>query len=154
MYKFELDYKLHKNLNLEISGLELIDLSDKELVLIYKKDLEFLIDSFNKRFIWDDMFNFEDVIGRIKNGIILFMLYYESKPIGYVFYESKQDGEYYLYNLFVKKSLDRPKLSPVWFVNKTISMLPNDCKKITCYCEEWHKSAQNVFLQNNFVQNI
>lgn len=144
MIKFELDindYNLIKDLN----------------VLQYKNDLQSddikkLITYFNSEYTWDKMFNFNDVTDRIKNGHLLFILYYENKPIGYVFFEPITNSEFYLYNLYVTNKTHRPFYAPQWFVNRCIDLLPKSILKISCECEDWHMSAQNVFISNGFIK--
>ena len=144
MIKFELDindYNLIKDLN----------------VLQYKDDLQSddikkLITYFNSEYTWDKMFNFNDVTDRIKNGHLLFILYYENKSIGYVFFKPITNSEFYLYNLYVTNKIYRPFYAPQWFVNRCIGLLPKSILKISCECEDWHTSAQNVFISNGFIK--
>jgi len=151
MVKFYLDRKDFNEFDSDIFGLRIQELNDAFLLTMSESsDIDTLISYFNSEYKWDNMFEYEDVINRIDSNHILFILYYINEPIGYVFFEPKAKGEYYLYNLYVTKIIKRPENTPEWFVSKVISALPSDCKKITCYCEEWHKAAQNIFIKNNF----
>lgn len=134
----------------EISDLNIMFIFNINQVNTTSEDIEKLIHFFNEEYHWDDMFNFKDVQDRIENGHYLFLLYYNHKPIGYVFYEPKENDEFYLYNLYVTNRHKRPSFSPIWFVNKTIGLLPKSFKKVTCVCEDWHTSAHNVFKLNEF----
>ena len=97
------------------------------------------------------MFDFDAVQTRVSNGHHLFILYSGYDAIGYVFYEPKENDEFYLYNLYVTNEIQRQSYAPSWFVNKTIKLLPKSFSKITCICEDWHTAAHNVFKKNGFV---
>lgn len=142
MVKFELDINDY-SLNAELSILEynINTLSD---------DIQKLITYFNSEYNWDGMFSFNDVTHRINKGHLLFILYYEGDSIGYVFFEPKENNEYYLYNLYVTNKVKRPNYTAQWFVNKSINLLPKSVSKVTCVCEDWHTAAHNVFKLNGF----
>jgi hypothetical protein len=116
----------------------------------YKPHIQFLIDSFNTEYKWDDMFDINDAENRIVEGHILFILYYDSKEIGYVWFKEIDKNICYLYNLYVTNILYRPEYSPIWFINETSSVMLKYYKKIQCECEDWNTSAQNVFTSNGF----
>ncbi len=141
MTKFELDFSNYQKFE-ELSVLKYNNL--------LSDDIKKLIYFFNEEYTWGGMFTFDDVEKRINNGHHLFILYYGHRTIGYVFYEPKENNEYYLYNLYVTHCYERPSYSAQWFVNKTINSLPTPISKITCVSEEWNTAAHNVFLKNNF----
>lgn len=141
MINFELDGTTYN----EFKELTVLEYSDS-----LSDDIKKLIYFFNEEYTWKDMFVFDDIRSRIDKGHRLFILYYGNKSIGYIFYEPKENDEFYLYNLYVTNCYERPSYSPIWFVNKTIGLLPKTFKKITCICEDWHNSAHNVFKQNGF----
>jgi len=116
----------------------------------FKPHMQFLIDSFNKEYKWDDMFDINDVEDRIKAGHILFILYYDNNQIGYVWFKEINKNDCYLYNLYVTNLIQRPDSSPIWFVNKVSYVMLEKYEKIKCDCEDWHNSAQNVFISNGF----
>jgi hypothetical protein len=115
-------------------------------------DIKKLILYFNSEYDWDGMFNFNDVKNRIEIGHYLFILYYGIDCIGYVFFEPKENDEFYLYNLYVTNKIKRPNYSAQWFVNKSINLLPIPISNILCRCENWNISAHNVFISNGFIQ--
>jgi hypothetical protein len=84
----------------------------------YETDIHSLIDCFNKEYIWNNMFDMNEVKNRIKNGHILFILYYDSIPIGYVWFKKINDNVCFGYNLYVTKKINRPKNSAKWFYNE------------------------------------
>lgn len=150
MINFELHSKNHIEFINPINGLEVINIFDMSKISIYEKEIKELINNFNLEYTWDEMFTYEDVINRIENSNLLFLLFYNKNPIGYVFLKPLSDYDFYLYNLYVTKIIERPKKSPIWFVNKVISKLPTPLNKVTCYCEDWHSHAQNIFISNGF----
>ena len=85
MKKYQLskeDYIKEKELHIE--RLELDNLIAFEY---YKPHIQFLINSFNTEYKWDDMFDINDAENRIVNGDTLFILYYDSKESGYVWFK-------------------------------------------------------------------
>jgi hypothetical protein len=128
------DYSIKKQLHIE--RLEL----DNILTLEYFTDnIQFLIDSFNKEHQWDDMFDIEEVKNRIENGHILFILYYDSHPIGYVWFKELEDTTCFGYNLYVTKQLHRPKDSAEWFYNKVSGTMLEKYDNIKVEIEDWNK---------------
>jgi hypothetical protein len=149
MKKYQLskeDYIKEKELHIE--RLELDNLIAFEY---YKPHIQFLINSFNTEYKWDDMFDINDAENRIVNGDTLFILYYDSKEIGYVWFKEIDKNNCYLYNLYVTNIVSRPDGAPNWFINKVSSVMLKHYKKIQCECEDWHHSAQNIFISNGFV---
>jgi hypothetical protein len=142
MIKFELninDCTLNSDLSvLEYNKNELFD------------DMRKLIAYFNSEYNWDGMFSFDDIKNRIDKGHLLFILYYGTESIGYVFFEPKKNNEYYLYNLYVTNKVKRPNYTAQWFVNKSINLLPKSTSKVTCLCEDWHFRAHDIFKLNGF----
>jgi hypothetical protein len=130
---------------------ELKDLTILEYNNLLSDDIKKLITYFNTEYTWDSMFDYDEVKNRIENGHFLYILYYGHECIGYVFFEPKENNEFYLYNLYVTNVVKRPKYSPIWFVNKVLQKLPHPFTKITCRCEDWHNDAQNVFKSNGFT---
>ena len=142
MVKFELDINDYNLIN-ELSILQYNDdtLSD---------DMKKLIAYFNSEYKWDDMFNFDDIRNRIDKGHLLFILYYGNESIGYIFFEPKENNEYYLYNLYVTHKVKRPDKAAEWFINKSINLLPTSISKVICICEDWHFRAHDIFKLNGF----
>jgi hypothetical protein len=63
-----------KEKQLHIERLELNNILTLEY---FTPNIQFLIDSFNKEYRWDDMFDISEVENRIKNDHTLFILYYD-----------------------------------------------------------------------------
>ncbi len=128
------DYIKEKQLHIE--KLEL----DNIIALGYfKSDIQFLIDSFNKEYEWDDMFDIREVKNRIKNHHTLFILYYDNKPIGYVWFKELDEITCFGYNLYVTKQIERPIDSPKWFYNKVSGIMLEKYNIINVEIEDWNK---------------
>lgn len=147
-----IQFELNKSNYTELADLKVISVLNRYSLDTISLDVKTLIDYFNKEYRWDGMFNFDDVQTRISKGHHLFILYYGGNPIGYVFYEPKDNDEFYLYNLYVTNCIERPSYAAVWFVNKTIKLLPKSFSKINCICEDWHTAAHNTFEKNGFIK--
>jgi hypothetical protein len=148
MINFELN-KIDYN---EVKDLSTISIMNRYAADNLSNDIKLLIQYFNDEYVWENMFDFNDVQTRISKGHHLFLLYYGTDVIGYVFFEPKDLNEFYLYNLYVTRKIQRPDYSPIWFVNKSISLLPKSVLKVKCVCEDWNNSAQNIFINNGFKQ--
>lgn len=128
------DYIKEKELHIE--RLEL----DNIIALEYfTPNIQFLIDSFNKEYQWDGMFDINEVQHRIKSGHILFMLYYDNEPIGYVWFKELNETTCFGYNLYVTKQIERPKDSPKWFYNKVSGTMLEKYNTINVEIEDWNK---------------
>jgi hypothetical protein len=124
-----------KEKQLHIERLEL----DNILALEYfTPNIEFLIDSFNKEYQWDGMFDINEVEHRIKNHHTLFVLYYDTKPIGYVWFKELNETTCFGYNLYVTKQIDRPNDSPKWFYNKVSGVMLEKYNTINVEIEDWN----------------
>jgi hypothetical protein len=126
----------NKKKQLHIERLELNNI----LVLEYFTDkIQFLIDSFNKEHQWDGMFNINDVKDRITKGHILFILYYDVEPIGYVWFKELDENTCFGYNLYVTKKIERPKDAPKWFYNKVSGIMLEQYDTIKVEIEDWNQ---------------
>jgi len=155
MIYYELNRKDYKKLDLKMEGLSIKQISGFIHLLPLIEDIEKLINYFNQEYKWDDMFNIEDVKERIYKNHLFYLLYLDKNPIGYFFIEPAIDNRSaYLYNLYVTNVTTRPDLSPVWFVNNSLKMIfaRGIFEEIECKCEIWNKSAQEVFIKNNFSE--
>lgn len=147
MKKFELDINNFE----EQPELYIMHLYNKRFLKSYTDTMELLIRYFNQEYKWDGMFNIKDVYDRINNGDNLFILYFNRNTIGYVWFKEIDKNTCNLYNLYVTNVVKRPDYSPIWFVNKACSYMLKYYKKIQCECEDWHSSAQNIFISNGFT---
>ena len=137
MKKYQLNkenYIKEKQLHIEI--LEL----DNILALEYfTPNIQFLIDSFNKEYQWDGMFDIGEVKNRINKGHILFILYYDKQPIGYVWFKELDDTACFGYNLYVTKQIERPTDAPKWFYNNVSGIILEKYNTIKVEIEDWNR---------------
>ena len=137
MKKYQLNKENYiKEKQLHIERLEL----DNMIALEYfTPNIQFLIDSFNKEYQWDGMFDIAEVTNRINTGHILFILYYDNRPIGYVWFKELNETTCFGYNLYVTKQIERPKNSAHWFYNKVSGMMLKQYDTINVEIEDWNK---------------
>jgi hypothetical protein len=137
MKKYQLNkenYIKEKQLHIEI--LEL----DNILALEYfTPNIQFLIDSFNKEYQWDGMFDIDEVKNRINKGHILFILYYDNQPIGYVWFKELDNTTCFGYNLYVTKQIERPTDAPKWFYNNVSGIILEKYNTIKVEIEDWNR---------------
>ena len=136
MKHYKLDKKNYiKEKQLHIERLEL----DNIIALEYfTPNIQFLIDSFNKEYQWDGMFDIKEVEHRIKSGHILFILYYDTNPIGYVWFREIDKDTCFGYNLYVTKKIERPKDSSKWFYNEVSGIMLQQYNTINVEIEDWN----------------
>ena len=137
MKKYQLNKENYiKEKQLHIERLEL----DNMIALEYfTPNIQFLIDSFNKEYQWDGMFDIAEVTNRINTGHILFILYYDNRPIGYVWFKELNETTCFGYNLYVTKQIERPIDSPKWFYNKVSGIMLEQYDTIKVEIEDWNK---------------
>ena len=86
------------------------------------------------------MFTLEDAVNRILiNGHILFILYYDKNPIGYVWFKELDTDTCFGYNLYVTKQIKRPHNSAYWFYNKVSGIILEQYNRIKVEIEDWNK---------------
>lgn len=98
------------------------------------ESIETLIKHFNSYIKWDDMFDIREVIERVKNGNIIIITYYQSKPIGYIFINRG-----WVYNLFVSKINPKPNKTFLSLCNKAFELAIERYGKTAWECEDWNK---------------
>ena len=100
--------------------------------------MNFLIGCFNKEYKWEGMFNISDAKDRIDRGHILFILYYDKEPIGYVWFKELDDTTCFGYNLYVTKQVKRPRNSPKWFYSRVSEIMIEKYESINVEIEDWN----------------
>jgi len=137
MKKYQLNKENYiKEKQLHIERLELYNII---ALTHFKSDIQLLIDSFNKEYQWDGMFDINEVENRIKNHHTLFILYYHTQPIGYVWFRELDKNNCFGYNLYVTKQIERPGYSPKWFYNKVSGIMLEKYNTINVEIEDWNK---------------
>ena len=119
--------------------IERLELNNIITLEYFTPNIQFLIDSFNKEYQWDGMFDINEVENRIKNHHTLFVLYYDTKPIGYVWFKELNETTCFGYNLYVTKQIERPIDSPKWFYNKVSGIMLEKYNNINVEIEDWNK---------------
>ena len=118
--------------------IERLELDNIIALEYFTPNIQFLIDSFNKEYQWDGMFDISEVENRITNGHILFILYYDNQPIGYVWFKELDETTCFGYNLYVTKQIERPKYTPKWFYNKVSGIMLEKYDTIKVEIEDWN----------------
>jgi hypothetical protein len=137
MQKYQLNkenYIKEKQLNIERLQFDNIIALD-----YFTNNIQFLIDSFNKEYQWDDMFDIGEVKNRINKGHILFILYYDNQPIGYVWFKELNEDTCFGYNLYVTKQIERPTDAPKWFYNNVSGIMLEEYDTIKVEIEDWNR---------------
>jgi hypothetical protein len=133
-------YQLNRNEYIKEKELtiERLELDNIIAFEYYEPHITSLINYFNKEYKWDGMFNIKEVENRITNGHILFILYYDKQPIGYVCFKRLDDNTCFGYNLYVTKKINRPQSAPKWFYNKVSGIMLKNYKTIKVEIEDWN----------------
>ena len=124
--------------------IERLELDNIIALEYFTPNIQFLIDSFNKEYQWDGMFDISEVENRITNGHILFILYYDNQPIGYVWFKELDETTCFGYNLYVTKQIERPKYTPKWFYNEVSGIMLKEYNTIKVEIEDWNKVVFNL----------
>jgi hypothetical protein len=134
-------YQLNRNEYIKEKQLTIERLEFENIIALeyYEPQIVSLINYFNKEYKWDNMFDIQEVKNRIENGHILFILYYDSHPIGYVWFKELDDTTCFGYNLYVTKQIDRPTTAPKWFYNKVSGIMLEKYDNIKVEIEDWNK---------------
>lgn len=147
MRKLTYTREIFQKYEIEIDGLSysLVDKTNK--VGDYYGIMKNLIELFNSEYNWDGMFTIEDVLNRIENNQKLYILFLNSKEIGYIWIKELDSETCFSYNLYVTKKIKRPKNSAVWFISKVYEWNLLKYKKIKLQIESWNHSALRIHLE-------
>jgi hypothetical protein len=133
-------YQLNKENYIEEPDLNIIHIYNKTWLESYKDSIQLLIEYFNQEYTWDDMFTLKDAVNRILiNGDNLFLLFMNTRVIGYVWFKELDKDTCFGYNLYVTKKINRPKFAPKWFYNKASGIMLKNYKTIKVEIEDWNK---------------
>jgi len=132
-------YQLNKENYIEEPDLSIIHIYNKTWLESYKDSIQLLIEYFNQEYTWNDMFTLEDAMNRILvNGDNLFLLFMNTRVIGYVWFKEIDSKTTFGYNLYVTKKIGRPKSAPKWFYNKASGIMLKNYKTIKVEIEDWN----------------
>jgi hypothetical protein len=132
-------YQLNKENYIEEPDLSIIHIYNKTWLESYKDSIQLLIEYFNQEYTWDDMFTLEDAVNRILvNGDNLFLLFMNTRTIGYVWFKEIDSKTTFGYNLYVTKQIKRPKNSAHWFYNQVSGIMLKNYDTIKVEIEDWN----------------
>lgn len=135
------DFK--QTVTLEELGCEYFVVNSIEELNPHLNSIQKLIDDFNSYIKWDDMFNIEDVVERIKQGIIIIIAYYKDNPVGYIFINKG-----WVYNLFISKLNPRPPKTFLSLSNKSFEVGIEKYGIAGWEAEDWNKPMFYVAKQS------
>jgi hypothetical protein len=121
--------------------IERIELDNVIGLEYFTSNMQTLINYFNEEYNWVDMFTINDVEKRIKKGHILFILYYDKQPIGYVWFKEIDIDTCFGYNLYVTHKINRPTNSAHWFYNKVSGIILQQYNNIKVEIEDWNRTV-------------
>lgn len=135
------DFK--QTVTLEELGCEYFIVNSIEELNPHLNSIQKLIDDFNSYIKWDGMFDIEDVIKRVKQGIIIIIAYYKDNPIGYVF-----TNKGWITNLFVSKIINKPSKTFLSLSNEVIKYSIKQYGIAGWEAEDWNKPMFYVAKQS------
>lgn len=119
----------------------------------YKNLIQNCIDYFNAEIEWDKMFNLNEALTRISNGMILYVCMSNDQPVGYVWFKETENNERTLFNLFFRNKDIIKKYTGQEFVSSTIQTYENN-KIILCEVDEWNVKSIKLFKKLGFEKLI
>ena len=123
--------------------------TDIELKLLTNEnEIKKCINLFNSEIIWDNMFNLEIALERIKSGELMFAGYKKNIIFCYCWLKKINIGEYYLYNVFSKKTNTLRKISVIDLLYKVIKYYTDG--KIFVEIDSWNTQSQKVAKKLGF----
>lgn len=129
-------------------------ISDIAIFAFYRNSMQNLINYFNKEYNWDKMFTIDDVEERVKEGQKLFLLYYNTDAIGYVFFKHIDEETCFGYNLYVTKIIDRPDTAAQWFYNEASGVMLNEYNFIKVEIEDWNTVVFDIVKNIGYNEYI
>lgn len=111
-------------------------------------EIQTCIDLFNSEIKWDGMFDIEEALFRIKNGEKMFIGYKNKQIFSYCWLRKDNEKEYYLYNVFCKKSKSLRKVGVIDMLYLVIKNHTNG--KIKVEIDDWNTQSQKVAIGLGF----
>jgi hypothetical protein len=133
------------------------DLIDREISseinIIQTEDVNIIqqcIDIFNSEIKWNDMFDLNRAIDRIKNGNKMFVGFYKNELFGYCWLESISLNTYSIFNVFSKKE---PVIRNYGATDLLYYVIKNHTHgNIIASVDEWNTKSINVFNKLGFSE--
>ena len=122
-----------------------------EINIIQTEDVNIIqqcIDMFNSEIKWNDMFDLNRAIDRIKNGNKMFVAFYKNQLFGYCWLESISLNTYSIFNVFSKKE---PVIRNYGATDLLYYVIKNHTHgNIIASVDEWNTKSINVFNKLGF----
>jgi len=139
MLSFKLNYTDFKNQNSDLSVLKITSLNINDYLSVINETIQF----FHSEIEWEMMYDYDEAIYRIKNGMNFYIFIDNSEILGHVWFKDYLDGRL-LFNLFVRNKNIVKKYSGKELVSNVIQKHENN---VLIYCEvdEWNIKSINLF---------
>jgi RimJ/RimL family protein N-acetyltransferase len=144
MLSFKLNYTDFKNQNSDLSVLKITSLNINDYLSVINETIQF----FHSEIEWEMMYDYDEAIYRIKNGMNFYIFIDNSEILGHVWFRDYLDGRL-LFNLFVRNKNIVKKYSGKELVSNVIQKHENN---VLIYCEvdEWNIKSINLFKRLGF----
>jgi hypothetical protein len=138
--KYELKYENLIGRSID-NDFKIVETTDKNII-------QNCINLFNSEIIWDDMFNVQTALDRIKNGDKMFVSYYKNKIAGYCWLKCIDSTTYYIYNVFIKTTNYSRMYGATDMLFYVIRNYTNTT--ILTNIDDWNIRSINVFTKLGF----
>lgn len=115
----------------------------------YENIIKKCIDHFNEEIEWNGMFDINQAINRLSDGMVLYVCLYNTEPLGYVWFKETNNNERKLFNLFFRNKNIVKKYTGKEFVSSVINTHENN-KIIFCEVDEWNEKSIKLFKKLGF----
>jgi RimJ/RimL family protein N-acetyltransferase len=107
--------------------------------------IEKTIQNFNDEIEWDEMFDLDEAIIRLKNGEFFYIGVIDDEPFGHVWFEFVDTISLnkHAYNLFIKNKVDNKTYSGKEFFSYVIEKY-HKCCKIYSEIDEWNIASIKI----------
>jgi hypothetical protein len=138
--KYELKYENLIGRSID-NDFKIVETTDKNII-------QNCINLFNSEIIWDDMFNVQTALDRIKNGDKMFVSYYKNQIVGYCWLKCIDSATHYIYNVFIKTTNYSRIYGATDMLFYVIQNYTN--KTILTNIDDWNIRSINVFTKLGF----
>lgn len=130
---------------------ELIERKISDITIFETIDMNIIqqcIDMFNSEIEWDDMFDLNRALERIKNGNKMLVGYYKDELFGYCWLEKIPLNTYCIFNVFSKKE---PMIRNYGATDLLYFVIKNHTQgNIIASVDDWNKKSINMFNKLGF----
>lgn len=111
--------------------------------------IEESIKHFNDEIDWDEMFNINDAIERISNGMVMYILMSDKGVLGHTWFADK-NNQRIIFNLFVRNKIETKSYSGKEFVSNIIKRFEYG-KPIYCDVDDWNEKSLRLLKKLGFI---